>query len=157
MNRPPFRERAKRWLDLVQVALTIGAILTAGWWFYRQGKNRPCIKIEHSIAHRRLSPGRQLLVVDVKVTNVGSVPLGLGRVMTRVYEILPQGRVLEVKESRGLYLGPGEEDHRYVEFEGIPGEVSVVRVYSFLESSAVKGVGWDLATICDLDAPERHK
>lgn len=159
MNRLPFRERAKGWLDLFQVALTVVAFLTAGWWFHRQGQNRPRLKVEHNITHRALSPDWQLLVVDVKMSNVGSIPLSLSQVKTRVYEILPEGKVLVGGEKRELTLAPGEEYHIYEEYNEIGRDVAVVRVYSFFENSATKGHGWDLATIYDLGSPDgkRHR
>jgi len=150
MSQLPFRERAKGWLDLLQVALTIAAILTAGWWFHRQGQNRPHLKVEHRVTSRRLSPDRQLLVVDVRMSNVGSIPLSLGEVKIKVYEIRPEGRVLAYSEQRGKTLEPGEETHVYEEFDQIEGDVSVVRVYSFFENSVTRGRGWDLATIYDM-------
>ena len=84
MTHPPLRDRLKRWLDLFQVALTVLAFLTAGWWFHKQGQNRPHLKVEHHITSRVLSPQQQLLVVDVKMSNVGNIPLNLKQVKTKV-------------------------------------------------------------------------
>lgn len=151
----------KGWLEIVQITLTIIAFLSAGWWFYRQGQNRPRLKVEHHISHHRLSKDKQLLVVDVTLSNVGNVPLDLKCGKIRVYELIPDKRVIvngeDTCNEEERMLEPGEDDHVSEEFDSLDGDASTVRVYSYFENPTAKGVGWDLVTIYDLESARRDK
>ena len=109
---PCLRERIKPWLDVFQVTLTILAFLSAGWWFYRQGTTHPRLKLEHHITHRKVSPTRQFLVIDVVLSNVGNVPLDLKCGKIKVYEILPERKILvnsdDTCNEKERMLEPGE-------------------------------------------------
>jgi hypothetical protein len=161
MDRPSFRETTKGWLEIAQITLTIIAFLAAGWWFYRQGQNRPRLKVEHHISHHRLSKDRQLLVVDVVLTNVGNIPLDLKCGKIRLYELIPERKVLVNSEDAcnegERILEPGEEDHVSEEFDSVGGDVAAVRVYSYFENPAARGIGWDLVTIYDLGSAPKGR
>ncbi len=151
------REGVKGWLEIVQSALTIFAILAAGWWFRTQRQNRPRLKIEHRLTHRRIAKDKQLLVVDAMLSNVGNVKLDLKCGKFKIYEILPvvpTERALLVNREDACNEGervlePGEGDQVHEEYP-LDGNVSTVRVYTFFENPDQKSIGWELTSFYDL-------
>lgn len=146
-------DKIKDWLAILQSVATIVAILAAGWWFFMQRQNQPRLRLEHRIAHRRLSPDRQLLIVDIMLSNVGNVKLDLNCGKIRVFTILPQRAVLVNAEDQcnagERLLEPGEGDQVHEEYE-LEGNVATVRVYSFFQNPKYKKAGWDLTSFYDL-------
>lgn len=150
-------EWAKDWLQMAQSVLTIAAIAGAGWWFLMQRQAQPHLRIEHRVTHRRLAPRRQLLIVDVMLSNVGNTKLDLQCGKIRVFEILPS-RALLVNTKDECNVGerviePGEGDQVHEEYE-VDGEVSTVRIYSFFQNPKQSKLGWDLTSFYDLDTPD---
>ena len=127
----------KEILDIIRAVLTIAAILAAGWWFVKQGFAKPEIKLEHTVTQRRSADdkGAWLIGIEVRVTNVGKVPVDLKDGMLIVSQVNPvrQAGTEELdRESldKKLYLDPGEADQATFETLLLPDGYKTILVQS---------------------------
>jgi hypothetical protein len=155
---PPPKSRdmldlAKDWLSLFQSLATILALLAGGWWFWEQRMDKPRLKVEHRISHRRTSSNEQLLIVDVLLSNVGNTKVDPPCGKIRVYEIIPDHEKLvnpddTCNEDR-VSLEPAEADQVHEEY-AIKGDVKTVRVYTFFANPSNPELGWSQTSFYDL-------
>ena len=152
-------ERAKDAASIVQAILTSIALVVGGIWFMVQRQDKPRIKIEHRISHHRISMEKQLLVVDVVLSNVGLVKADIDCGKIKLYEIVPNPQALSNAEGScnvsKRFLEQGESDPIHQEYP-VRGDTRTVRVYSWLKNP--KGgddAGWDLTSVYDLIDPPK--
>ncbi len=160
-------ERRKDFIGVTKDAFTILALAAGGYWtlmlyeMYRE--NRPNLSIEHHVTHRRLSPDKMLLIIDVSASNTSRIlikPLvgwfGIQQILpinTEQAASLKPGRVdppwpvlVEPTWFRGLNrhserkLEPGEAETQHEEVI-VDSSLKTVLIYSFFENlSSLKAV-----------------
>jgi hypothetical protein len=85
----PFKDR----VETVQAIVTIIAIITGGIWSYnlfiKERSHYPHANIEQKVSHIPLSKDKNLLRIDIGLTNTGSTGLFLKNYIIRVQQILP--------------------------------------------------------------------
>ena len=127
----------KEKLDIIQAMLTIVAILAAGWWFVKQGFAKPEVRLEHRVTQRRSvdDKGVWLIGIEVRVTNVGKVPVDLKDgtlIVSQVNPVRQQGTEELDRESldKKLYLDPGEADQATFQTLLLPDNYKTILVQS---------------------------
>lgn len=83
----------KDWLDMIQAASTVLAIIIGGYWsfrIYRQKRQRfPRAKIEHQILQCTLNQEKILLRVTTRIENIGDSLISLGHASTTLEKVIP--------------------------------------------------------------------
>lgn len=163
----------KPWLDAIQAILTIGAILAGGIWFFLQRFDRPMVKVEHRITQRPLvgTPHHWLVVIEVRVTNVGKVAVQLDKGQMELVQInppIPPGAVptLKKEELKSLLLEPGESDQALFKTYDLPDVLRTVQIHSLyrvpptfykrnwqLLPRSQPDLYWNLLSVFDVGSP----
>lgn len=153
-------EQIKRFVDIVQGILTIGAICAGAWWFFKQESVKPEVKIEQTITQRALGndASEVLLTVDVRATNMGKTKVNLAEGQMEVSQINPiPGYSLATYPLRAMYLEPGESDQALFQTILIYKSTLTIQVHSEYTVPGSKDV-WNLLSALDIgEQPARQK
>lgn len=166
--------------DIAQSLITVLAILTGGYLYFKRRQRFPRAKITHQIADRLISEDKIVIRVVVTVVNQGEVLLSLVSGFTGVQQFAPcpvalldslksKGHIvkegkfeaewdcLEEKKiviaNREREVEPGEEDEFNFDFV-VSADVKSVLVYSYLKNKSKKGreMGWNKTSVYDLSS-----
>jgi hypothetical protein len=107
--------RCKEIADIIQVAVTVAAVLIGGiwsyWLFVKNRQKYPRASIAHHITHRHIGNDKMLLHVSVTISNVGDVLLSLISLETRIQQVLPlSDEVLEAISKGQNPVSQGETE-----------------------------------------------
>ena len=104
--------------EIIQVAVTVGAVLVGGLWSYqlfvRNRQKYPRASISHLIGHMQLDDNKLLLHVGVTISNIGDVLLSLVSLETRIQQVIPLSD--EVLESIRNGQNPVSEGETEIEW-----------------------------------------
>lgn len=171
----------QRWLDAMQSAVTIAAIIVGGFWawfgFLRHRKHWPKAEIMHLVTDRRLANSALLLRVGVRITNIGDVLFTGGHCLLRVQRVLPCSEeevqhysgqpkndepasqecgwpTLEERNIclRDIRIEPGESDTVFFDFI-FQKEIHTVLIYSYVKNEERReaDIGWSHVTFHDVE------
>jgi hypothetical protein len=152
-DRPSFRSKVKEWLDIVQSVSTIGAILAAGWWFLAQRNLKPQIKLEQTITQRPLAgkPGKYLVAIDVRATNIGKVNVSLppGKLLLTQINPVP-GTDLDTLPLKDMDLDPGEGDQAAFTTVVVNESIRTIQATSTYSVPGKEDYDWQLLSLADI-------
>jgi hypothetical protein len=154
--------------ETLQAIFTCAAIVIGAGWFFYQQENKPKANFSHKLAMVKVDNGSTNLwwgSLEVKVANVGQIPLSLNESALKITLVspTPEGWSLEITNNRVAwpqilystnksveYVLPGEEDYRYFEFT-LPNYVQTFRVFSFLKLGTKNELAWSKVSIYNIE------
>lgn len=147
-------DHVKTAAELVQALFTIGAFIAAAWWFHAQNFTKQEIRIDQHVSQRPFqgTPDIALLVVDIRVTNVGKVPVNLDRGVLRVSSLNPEPSVsLKPINLYDMTLEPGESDYALFQTIKVPTSVKTLELHA---SYPVPNgsLSWNSYNVSDINA-----
>lgn len=166
----------------IESLVTAIGIVVAGIWTYslfvKNRLDKPSAKISHKVEYRRIPENEILIHVAVHVANTSDVLLRIVSGEVRVTPMLPMadeilGRLHQwedmTKEGEGEIHWPGrktykidwvsksrqiepkEDDTFHFDFV-LDRSVSTFQVYSYIENTEKKTIGWNTTTLHDIEA-----
>jgi hypothetical protein len=92
-------ERAAEVAAIAQAWMTVAGIAVAGLWTYlifvRQRQRFPRASVQHTLLHRTLADGSQLVTVCARLTNIGQGLISIANASVVVQRVAPLSRSLE--------------------------------------------------------------
>jgi hypothetical protein len=153
----------KKWIEIIQAALTILAFFAAFWWFYKQESTSPQVKLEQTVTQRPLdgSSNTILITIDVHATNVGKVKVELTDGQMDLLQINPtpssigQARLVSFPFKR-LTLEPGESDQALFKAINVYNSIKTVQVHSIYKVPKSSEVGWNPLRIFESNSDDLY-
>ena len=177
-------ETLKDIASIAQSLTTILAIFVSGFWgywiFIKNRQQYPRVKLSHSIFHRKLGSGKDLVHVIVTIQNIGEILLSLRMLETRIHQVIPLPQKVADSVAKGenpitsdsteidswtelgnhrcnfqkdlFEVEPGEIQEIHHDFL-IPEENGTILIYSYLQNIKKRNrdIGWDLTTFHELN------
>jgi hypothetical protein len=148
-----WRTSLKDWIDIFQGIFTIGAIIAAGFWFFKQESLKPQVKLDQTVSQRAAAgkPGFWLIAVDVRAINIGKVKVSLhgGKMWLKQINPIP-GEDLIDTPLKDLELDPGEGDQAIFKTFELPDYIHTLQVTSNYGVPDVKGYYWELESAAEI-------
>ena len=145
-------ERAKDCFSIIQSVATTLAFAAGAWWFFHQKLNSPRIVIENRVEHRTYDGRTYYLLVNVTVSNVGSVEVDGCKVAAptiQVVDFVPGGQVLANDRLPCSSVKPGErQDIPWRHF--LVTNSTTVLIDTFFPNPNNSHVGWRQDSLHDL-------
>jgi hypothetical protein len=132
----------KPWVDVIQGAATVAAVLLGGWWFWEQRSINKNIKLDQTVSWERPASGEAnvfLVAVDVRATNIGKVKADLKPGLLEVTQVnprTPKPTILYTDSLDDVTLEPGESAQARFVILPIYSTVKAIQVHTCYEVPA---------------------
>ena len=84
-----FLSRAKEFYETLYYIVAICALIFAAHWFSQQEKALYNANTYHSVSHYNINKTSYLLILEIKIDNIGNVPIEIDSIRIWIQEILP--------------------------------------------------------------------
>lgn len=82
-------EEGNRLISSVQHVIAISAIISAAVWFLQKNEHAPMLNVVNVVTQHTISPGFRLVRIELKVENVGKVPLKVSTGVVKLHQVTP--------------------------------------------------------------------